>query len=156
MLVDGAIKSFLHMFKINIHVKTVNIFPLAEHTRKFVRRMLSVRWNRFLVCSVCDKIVSTYAQPWACYNFLKLLKNTKLKCKFWPKIIENLKNRLGTHLIRSKWKFEIFLNIAYQKNWVPRMLSHRENVRTWKFWQKSKVKIKFFFENWPRAYKVLI
>jgi hypothetical protein len=45
-----------------VHVKTVNIFPLAEHTRKFVRRMLSVRLNRFLVCSVSDKIVSAYAQ----------------------------------------------------------------------------------------------
>jgi hypothetical protein len=25
-----------------VHVKIVNIFPLAEHTRKFIRRMLSV------------------------------------------------------------------------------------------------------------------
>jgi hypothetical protein len=42
--------------------KTVHIFPLADHMRKFVRRMLSVRWNRFLAYSVCDKIVSAYAQ----------------------------------------------------------------------------------------------
>jgi hypothetical protein len=56
--------------------------------------MLSVWWNRFHVCSAC-----------ASYDFRKLLKNTKLKCKFWPKIIENLKSRLGTHLKGSvKWK----------------------------------------------------
>ncbi len=65
----------------------------------------------------------------------------------------NLKNRLGTHQIGPKWKFwKTIFFIAHQKNLVPRMLSHRENVRTSKFWQKSKEN----FENWPRAYKVLI
>ncbi len=53
-----AMKFFPHMLSINLHVKTVHILPLAEHTRKFIPRMLSVRWNRFFVCSVCDKIVS--------------------------------------------------------------------------------------------------
>ncbi len=38
--------------------KTVNIFLLAEHTQKFVWRMLSVRWNCFPICSACS-----------CYNF---------------------------------------------------------------------------------------
>ncbi len=38
----------------------VHILPLAELAQKFVPRMLSVQWNRFLVCSVCDKIVSTF------------------------------------------------------------------------------------------------
>jgi hypothetical protein len=42
-LAQGAIKSFPHMFSIAVHAKTVNIFSLAEHTRKFVRLMLSVR-----------------------------------------------------------------------------------------------------------------
>ncbi len=50
------------MLSIDVQVKTVNIFLLAKHTQKFVRRMLSVRRNRFLVCSVCDKIISLYAQ----------------------------------------------------------------------------------------------
>ncbi len=54
----------------DLHVKTVHILPLAEHERKFVPRMLSVRWNSFCVCSPC-----------ACYNFRKLLKNLKLKCR---------------------------------------------------------------------------
>jgi hypothetical protein len=35
--------------------------------------------------------------------------------------------------------------LAHQKNLVPRMLSHRGNVRTSKFWQKSKEKKRNFF-----------
>jgi hypothetical protein len=35
--------------------------------------------------------------------------------------------------------------IAHQKKLVPRMLSHRENVRTSKFWQKSKEKNRNLF-----------
>ncbi len=57
-----AMKFVPRMLSMDLHVKTVHILPLAEHARKFVPRMLSVRWKRFLVCSVCDKIVSTYAQ----------------------------------------------------------------------------------------------
>jgi hypothetical protein len=59
-----AIKFVPRMLSIDVHVKTVHILPLAEreHARKLVPRMLSVRWNRFLVCSLCDKIVSMYAQ----------------------------------------------------------------------------------------------
>jgi hypothetical protein len=36
------------------------------------------------------------------------------------------------------------------------MLSHGENVRTSKFWRKSKEKKRIFFENLPREYKDLI
>ncbi len=70
-------------------------------------RMLSVRWNHFLVCPVCVKIVSAYAQhaQSACHNFQKLLKNPKLKCKFWLQKIQILKNRLRTHLIGPKCTF---------------------------------------------------
>jgi hypothetical protein len=42
----GVIKSFPRILSIDVHVKTVNIFLLAEHTLKFLRRMLSVRGNR--------------------------------------------------------------------------------------------------------------
>jgi hypothetical protein len=49
-----------------------------------------------------------------------------------------------------------FFGISLQKNLVPRMLSYRENVRTSKFWQKSKERSEVFFENLPRAYKDLI
>ncbi len=57
-----AMKFVLRMLSMDVHVKTVHILPLAEHERKFVPRMLSVRWIRFRVCSVCNKVVSTYAQ----------------------------------------------------------------------------------------------
>jgi hypothetical protein len=60
------------MLSMDVHVKTVHILPLAEYARKFDPRMLSVRWNHFHVCPAC-----------ACYNFRKLLRNTKLKCKCW-------------------------------------------------------------------------
>ncbi len=45
-----------------------------------------------------------------------------------------MKNRLGTHLIGPGENFgqKMFL-IPHQKNLVPCMLSHRENVRTYKF-----------------------
>ncbi len=46
--------------------------------------------------------------------------------------------------------------ISLKKNLVPRMLSHRVNVRTSKFWRKSKETRRNFFENLPRAYKDLI
>ena len=39
---------------------------------------------------------------------------------------------------------EKFFMIAHQNNLVPHMLSHCENVRTSKFWQKSKEKNLFF------------
>jgi hypothetical protein len=51
-----------HMLSMDLNVKTVHILPVAEHARKFVPRMLSVQLNRFFVCSVCDKIISAYAQ----------------------------------------------------------------------------------------------
>ncbi len=53
---QGAIKSFPRMLSIAVHVKAVNIFSLAENTWKFVRRMLNLRWNCFLVCSGRDKL----------------------------------------------------------------------------------------------------
>jgi hypothetical protein len=49
------------MLSMDLHVKTILILPLAEHARKFVPRELNVRIC-FLVCSVCYKIVSRYAQ----------------------------------------------------------------------------------------------
>jgi hypothetical protein len=38
-----AIKFVPRMLRMYLHVKTVHILPLAEHARKFVPRMLSVR-----------------------------------------------------------------------------------------------------------------
>jgi hypothetical protein len=50
------------MLSMDCTCKKVHILPLAEHARKFVRRMLSMRCNRFPVCSACDEIGSAYAQ----------------------------------------------------------------------------------------------
>ncbi len=41
--------------------------------------------------------------------------------------------------------------IAHQKNLVPRMLSHRGNVRTSKFWRKSKEKKRNFFRKFTKG-----
>ncbi len=69
----------------------------------------------------------------------------------------NFEKPLATHLIGPKWTFwEQKFWISLQKNLVPRRLSHRENVRTLKFWRKSKDKKQKKFENLPRAYKDLI
>ncbi len=57
-----ALKSFPRMLSMDLHVKSVNTLPLAEHARKFFQRRFIVRQNCFLLCSVCDKIISTYAQ----------------------------------------------------------------------------------------------
>jgi hypothetical protein len=48
------------------------------------------------------------------------------------------------------------VKILKKKNLVPRMLSHRVNVRTSKFWRKWKETKRNFFENLPGAYKDLI
>jgi hypothetical protein len=38
-----AMKFVPHMLSMDLHVKTVNILPVAEHARHFVHRMLSLR-----------------------------------------------------------------------------------------------------------------
>jgi hypothetical protein len=63
----------------------------------------------------------------------------------------NPSNRTKVKILKKK----IFLDIS-QQNLVPRMLSHRGNVRTSKFWRKSKEKKRIFFENLRRASKDLI
>ena len=96
------------MLSIAVHVKTVNIFPLAEHTLKFVRSMLSVRWNGFLVCSVCDKIVSAYAQHTHA-KFSKIFQKSHIKMQIstiknpnFEKPIENPSNRTQVNILKKK------------------------------------------------------
>jgi hypothetical protein len=70
----------------------------------------------------------------------------------FEKPFRNPSNRTQVNILQKKnfW-------ISLQKNLVPRMLSHRENVRTSKVWRKSKLQKRIFFlENLPRAYKDLI
>jgi hypothetical protein len=63
----------------------------------------------------------------------------------------NPSNRTIVKILKKK-----FFGYLSKKNLVPRMLSHRVNVRTSKFWQKSKETKGNFFESLPRAYKDLI
>jgi hypothetical protein len=53
---------------------------------------------------------------------------------------------------RTKVKifWEKIFGISLNKNLVPRMLSHRGNVRTSKFWRKSKEKKRNFFRKFTK------
>ncbi len=63
-----------------------------------------------------------------------------------------MNNRLGTYLIGPKWRFKKkFFGYLSKKNLVPRMLSHRGNVRTSKFWRKSKEKKRNFFRKFTKG-----
>jgi hypothetical protein len=53
----------------------------------------------------------------------------------FQKLSRNPSNRTKVKILRK-----FFFWIAYQKNLVLRSLSHRGNVRTSKFWRKSKEK----------------
>ena len=44
-----------------------------------------------------------------------------------------------------------FFWISLKKNLVPRMLSHRVNVRTLKFWRKSKETKQIFFRKFTKG-----
>jgi hypothetical protein len=47
----------------DVHEETEKNLKLAEHTRNFVRRWLSQRWNCFRVGSLCDNIDSALTEP---------------------------------------------------------------------------------------------
>jgi hypothetical protein len=58
----------------------------------------------------------------------------------------NLSNRTKVKILKKK-----FFWISLQKNLFPRMLSHRGNVRTSKFWRKSKEKKRNFFRKFTKG-----
>jgi hypothetical protein len=74
-----------------------------------------------------------------------------IKNKNLEKLSRNTSNRTIVKILKKKnfW-------ISLKNNLVPRMLSHRVNVRTSKFWRKSKETKQNFFEKLPRTYKDLI
>ncbi len=104
-----------------------------------------MRENSLGVVSVCDEIVSSYAQ-FAKKSFprmlsMRMLLVSKITQKYQIEnatfeYIKILKNRLGTHQ-RNRTKVNMLKEnkflMARQKNLVPRILSHRGNVRTSKF-----------------------
>ncbi len=77
---------------------------------------------------------------------ISTIKNQNLEnpCK-------NPSNRTIVKILKKKnfW-------ISLKKNLVPRMLSHRINVRTSKFGENRRKLSEIFFENLPRAKKDLI
>ena len=147
-----AIKFVPRMLSIDCTCKTVRILPLAEHAAKFVPRMLSVRWNRFLVCSACDKIVSAYAQH-AHTIFSKMTQKSLIIMQILTIKNQNLEKpsrKQSNRTIVKILKKKIFL-ISLQKNLIPRMPSHRVNVRTSKFWRKSKETKQIFFRKFTKG-----
>jgi hypothetical protein len=96
----------------------------------------------FLVCSACDEIGSAYAQH-AIKSFPRMLsirmlylskmtQKSLIKMQISPiknsnfeKPSRNLSNRTKVKILKKK-----FLGISLKKHLVPRMLSHRGNVRT--------------------------
>jgi hypothetical protein len=108
-LAQGAMKLFPRMLSMdvyNVHVKTVNILPLAKQARKFVRRRLSVRWNHLLLCSVCD-------ESFPCMLSMRMLKFSKITQKYQIKmqiltiINRNFGKPSGYQSIGPKWTFNI-------------------------------------------------
>jgi hypothetical protein len=69
-----------------------------------------------------------------------------IKNKNFEKPSMNLSNRTKMNILKKK----IFW-ISLKKNFVPRMLSHRGNVRTSKFWRKSKEKKQNFFRKFTKG-----
>jgi hypothetical protein len=69
-----------------------------------------------------------------------------IKNQNFEKPSRNLSNRTKVKILTKK----IFGYLS-KKNLVPRMLSHRGNVRTSKFWQKSKEKKQNFFQKFTKG-----
>jgi hypothetical protein len=69
------------------------------------------------------------------------IKNPNFEKPSW-----NLSNRTKVKI----WKKKNF-GISLKKNLVPRMLSHRGNVQTSKFWRKSKEKKRNFFRKFTKG-----
>jgi hypothetical protein len=60
----------------------------------------------------------------------------------------NLSDRTKVKILKNK-----FLGYLSKKNFVPRLLSHRGNVRTSKFLRKSKEKKRNFFRKFTKGIK---
>ncbi len=126
-------------------------------------RWLSMRGNSFLVSSACDDIGLAYAQhaiksfprmlSIRMLSFSKMTQKSLIKMQISPiknqnfeKLSRNLSNRTKVKIFKKKF----FLDIS-KKKLVPHMLSHRGNVRTSKFWQKSKEKKRNFFRKFTKG-----
>jgi hypothetical protein len=71
-----------------------------------------------------------------------------IKNQNFEKPSRNLSDRTKVKICEKK-----FFWISLKKNLVLRMLSHRGNVRTSKFWRKSKDKKQIFFRKFTKGIK---
>jgi hypothetical protein len=69
-----------------------------------------------------------------------------IKNQNFEKPSRNLSNRTKVKILKKK-----FFWISFKKNLVPRMLSHSGNVRTSKFWRKSKEKKQKIFRKFTKG-----
>ncbi len=153
-----AMEFVLRMLSMDLHVKTDHILQLAEHAWKFVPRMLSVWGNCFLVCSMCDKIVSAYAQH-AHAIILKIIQKSQIKMQILTIKNLNFEKLLRNPFKRTKENFEEQICFGYLSKtiWFHVCSVTAKTVWTSKFWRKLKERNRIFFlENLPRACKDLI
>ncbi len=145
-----AIKFVPRMLSMDCTRNNVHILPLAEHAPS----MLSMRWNRFRVCSACDKIVSAYAQHMHAIIFENdsKMQISPIKNQNFEKPSRNPSNWTKVKIYRKK-----FLDISQKKfgsayAQSPRKCSNIEILA------KSKEKKRNFFRKFTKGilYKDLI
>jgi hypothetical protein len=73
------------------------------------------------------------------------MKISTIKNRNFEKPFRNPSNRIKVNFLKKN-----FFWISLQKNFVSRMLSHSENVRTLKFWRKSKEKKRNVFRKFTK------
>jgi hypothetical protein len=66
----------------------------------------------------------------------------------FEKLFRNPSNRTQVNILKKKCFW-----ISLKKNFVPRMLSNHQNVRTSKCWRKLKEKKQKFFQKFTKAIK---
>ncbi len=146
-----AMKFIPRMLSMDVQVKTVHILPLDEHAQIFVPRILSVWWNSFLIRSVCNKIVSTYAQHAFFFFYQIKMQILTLNDRNFEKLSRNPSYRTKVKIL---WKF---FWIYHQQKFDSTHAQSQRKFSTIEILAKTEGKEqKFFFEYWPRAYKVLI
>ncbi len=119
-----------------------------------------MRENSFLVCSVCDEIVSSYAQCAikSFRNFRKITQKFQIKMQIYTIRNKSFEKPFRKPSNRTKVSFlkKNFFEVLSKKIWfrvcsvTAKMLEPRnsgENLR-----KRSEI----FFENLPRAHKNLI
>jgi hypothetical protein len=85
-------------------IRLLNISAHAQHAMKSIPRMLTMRWNSFRVCLVCDKIRSAYAQHglymyklFTFYCWLSMRGNSFLVCS----VCDEIGSAYAQHAIKS-------------------------------------------------------